>query len=173
MPIYLYIIYIWHCVTAKDALCSVQRQTLNLGRFWKDPHGLLVFFLGSASDDHIIKIWEQLLQFVHKGCIVSLECRYSVCETKGKSGELKKTSVYVEHSGWHVLAMEFDLMICRLQIDFRKQQCSQLLDQASRTYLGMETHPWTYDYLLSANSQSPSVASDCLKQQGLCPPGRV
>ena len=33
MPIYLYIIYIWHCVTAKNALSFVQRQTLKLGRF--------------------------------------------------------------------------------------------------------------------------------------------
>ena len=84
----------------------------------------LVFLLGFASDDdHIIKIWVRLLQIVqaHRGCPFSLKCRYSFCDPKGKSGELKKTYVYFERSEWLVLEMEWDLMIRRLQINFRNK----------------------------------------------------
>ena len=79
--------------------------------------------------------------------------------TKRKSYELQKTSVYFERCERHVLAMGWDLMIRKLQINFQKK-CSQLLDLAAFAYLGRQTQPWTYDYFLSANSLSPSVAWD-------------
>ena len=82
----------WYCLTAKNALSFVQRQTLNLGRFQEVLQIFLMYLHGSASDDHIVKIWVRSLQVVpaYKGCHFSLKCSYSVCDAKGKSSELKK-----------------------------------------------------------------------------------
>ena len=56
----------WYCLTAKNALSFVQCQTLNLGRFQEVLQFFLVFLLGSASDDHIVKIWVRSLQVVQR-----------------------------------------------------------------------------------------------------------
>ena len=96
---------------------------------------------------------------------------HSLCP-KGKSGELIKSAVYFERSEWHVLAMEWGLMIRRLQIDFRKNSVFRcLIKQILLIWGGKRIHVRITIYCRRIDGHHPWLET-VPKDKDLCPPRR-